>query len=66
MFKRMFLCLDACKRDWEGGCSPIIGLDGCFLKKKFEGELLVDLGRDGGDKNFLIAWACMKNESKFN
>ena len=45
---------------------PIIGLDGYFLKTEFKGKLLVALGRDGDDKNFPIAWACVKNESKCN
>ena len=66
VFKRMFVCLEACKRGWEGGCRPIIGPDGCFLKIKFKGELLVALGRDGDDRNFTIALACVKNESKCN
>ena len=66
VFKRMFVCLEACKRGWKGGCRPIIGLDGYFLKTEFKGKLLVALGRDGDDKNFPIAWACVKNESKCN
>ena len=63
VFTRMFVCLEGCK---SGGCRPIIGLDGYFLKTEFKGELLVALGRDGDDKNFPIAWACVKNESKCN
>ena len=27
VFKRMFVCLEAYKKGWKGGCRPIIGLD---------------------------------------
>ena len=37
-FERMFVCLDACKRGWKGGCRSIIGLDGYFLKTEFKSE----------------------------
>ena len=30
VFKRMFVCLDACKRGWKRGRWPIKGLDGFF------------------------------------
>ena len=33
VFRMMFVCLEACKRGWKGGCWPIIGLDDCLLKK---------------------------------
>ena len=32
VFRRMFICFDACKKGWRAGCRPLIGLDGCFLK----------------------------------
>ena len=38
-FKRMFVCLDACKRGWKGGCRPIIGLDGYFFKHNWNWEM---------------------------
>ena len=53
--RRTFVCLNACKKGWKAGCKPIIGLDGCFLKTKFKGELLVSLGRDENEQNFPIA-----------
>ncbi|XP_027166420.1 uncharacterized protein LOC113766425 [Coffea eugenioides] len=39
------------------GCRSIIGLDGCFLKGPFGGQLLAALGRDGNDNMFPIAIA---------
>ena len=50
----------------EVGCRHIKGLDGCFLRSKFNDELLVALGRDGNEQNFPITWACMKSETKLN
>ena len=41
-------------------------MDGCFLKTKFKGELFVALGRDWNEQMFLIAWACVKSETKSN
>ena len=64
IFKRIFVCWNAFKKGWKAGCRPIIGPDGCFLKTKFKGELLVALRRDGNEQNFLIAWACVKSETK--
>ncbi|CAL9754013.1 unnamed protein product [Musa acuminata subsp. burmannicoides] len=58
--------MDACRRGWKTACRPIIGLDGCFLKAKFEGELLVAIGRDAQEQNFPLAWACVNKETKVN
>ena len=49
VFRRMFVCLDACKRGWKAGCRPIIGLDGCFLKGVCKGQLIFAVGIDGND-----------------
>ena len=50
----------------KAGYRPIIGLDVCFLKTNFKGELWVALGRDGNEQNFPITWACVKSETKLN
>ncbi|PKI71858.1 hypothetical protein CRG98_007717 [Punica granatum] len=39
-FERLYICLEACKRGFQEGCRPIIGLDGCFLKGYYDGQLL--------------------------
>ena len=31
-FKRLYVCLDGCKKGFLAGCRPIIGLDACHLK----------------------------------
>ena len=66
MFKRKFVCLDACKKGWKVGCRLIIGLDRHVLKIEYKSELLVALGRVPDEKNFPLAWVLLKNESKCN
>ncbi|XP_050207728.1 uncharacterized protein LOC126657135 [Mercurialis annua] len=66
VFKRMFICFDACRRGWLAGCRPFIGLDGFFLKGVSKGILLSAVGKDGNDKMFPIAWAVVDKETKNN
>ena len=40
----------------------VFGIDGCFLKGPFGGQLLVAVGRDGNNQMFPIAWACVEVE----
>lgn len=61
-FERMYYCLHALKRGFLDGCRPIIGLDGCFLKGPFGGQLLSALGRDGNDNMLPIAFAVVEVE----
>ncbi|KAL5708733.1 hypothetical protein ACHQM5_019499 [Ranunculus cassubicifolius] len=63
-FKRMYVCLDAVKRNWIAGCRPILGLDGCFLKGFCKGQLLTVVGRDGNNNMFLVSWAVVESENK--
>ncbi|KAF6142140.1 hypothetical protein GIB67_037058, partial [Kingdonia uniflora] len=37
------------------GCRPVLGLDGCFLKGKYEGVCLSIIGLDGNNKLLTIA-----------
>ena len=39
-FKRMYVCLVACKKGFLAVCRPIIGLDGCHIKGLHQGHLL--------------------------
>ncbi|XP_027099718.2 uncharacterized protein [Coffea arabica] len=62
IFQRLYYCLHACKQGFLDGCRPIIGLDGCFLKTAFGGQLLSALGRDGNDNMVPIAIAVVEVE----
>ncbi|XP_017412869.1 uncharacterized protein LOC108324433 [Vigna angularis] len=63
IFQRFYACLKACKDNFIC-CRPIIGLDGCFLKSKYGGELLTAVGRDGNDQMLPIAYAIVEVENK--
>ncbi|KAK9269639.1 hypothetical protein L1049_001416 [Liquidambar formosana] len=43
---------------------PFIGLDGCFLKGCYGGQLLSAVGRDGNNQMFLVAIAVVEVETK--
>jgi len=57
------MCLKACK-DSMISCRPLIGLDGCFLKHKYGGELLTIVGRDANDQMVPIACVVVEVENK--
>ena len=45
-------------------CRPFIGVDGCHLKNKYGGQLLIAVGRDPNDQYLPIAFAMVETESK--
>ncbi|KAK5846007.1 hypothetical protein PVK06_002273 [Gossypium arboreum] len=60
--KRFYVYFEALKRGWKEGCKPILGLDGCFLKGPFKGELLAAVRRDGNNQMYPVAWAIVEGE----
>ncbi|XP_018435783.1 uncharacterized protein LOC108808082 [Raphanus sativus] len=60
VFKRFYVCFDILRRSWKETCMPLIGVDGCFLKSRMKGQLLVALGRDADNAIYPIAWAVIK------
>ncbi|XP_047160380.1 uncharacterized protein LOC124830649 [Vigna umbellata] len=59
IFNRIYVCLKAFKDNFVS-CRPIIGLDGCFLKGKYGGELLTAVGRDGNEQILPIAYVVVE------
>ena len=57
------MCLKASKDNFVS-CRPIIGLDGCFLKGKYGGELLSVVARDGNDQMIPLAYCVVEVENK--
>ncbi|XP_010495337.1 PREDICTED: uncharacterized protein LOC104772416 [Camelina sativa] len=55
VFKRFYVCFDALRRTWKQSCRPLIGVDGCFLKEKIKGQLLVALGKDADNAIYPMA-----------
>ena len=49
LFTLLYMSLDACKRGFLEGCRPLICLDGCHLKTKYGGIMLVVVGMDPND-----------------
>ncbi|XP_038683095.1 uncharacterized protein LOC119983503 [Tripterygium wilfordii] len=66
VFWRLYICLDALKRGFLEGCRPFIGLDGCFLKGVYGGQLLTAVAHDGNQGIFPIAWAVVNVENTEN
>ncbi|XP_016185103.1 uncharacterized protein LOC107626718 [Arachis ipaensis] len=64
LFDRLYISLDACKKGFKEGCRPLIGLDGCFLKGRYGGQLLSAMGQDANNHFYVIAYAVVPNECK--
>ncbi|XP_059461899.1 uncharacterized protein LOC132190869 [Corylus avellana] len=63
-FQRLYVSLAAMKKGFIEGCRPIIGVDGCFLKGAFKGQLLAAVSRDGNNNMYPIAFAVVEAETK--
>ena len=63
-FERIYICLDACKSGFAKYCRPIIGLDACFLKGDYGGQLMSAIGRDANNQIYPIAYAVVEAETK--
>ncbi|XP_029129899.1 uncharacterized protein LOC114916709 [Cajanus cajan] len=63
-FGRFFMCLEGCKKGFLAACRPFIGVDGCHLKTKYGGQLLVAIGRDPNDQYFPLAFVVVETETK--
>nr|KAJ0219221.1 hypothetical protein LSAT_V11C300130470 [Lactuca sativa] len=57
--KRLYVCFKGVE-----GCRQIIGIDGCFLKGIYKGELLAAVGRDANSNMFPLAWVVVTVENK--
>ncbi|KAL8510024.1 hypothetical protein ACS0TY_017017 [Phlomoides rotata] len=62
-FDRFYVCWNAMKRDFLSGCRPIVGVDGCFLKSKYGGNLLTTVGVDGNNNLFPVAYDVVDKEN---
>ena len=64
VFQRIYICFKACKTAFARTCRPLIGLDGCFLKGTYGGQLLSAVGKDGNNQMFPIAFAVVEAETR--
>jgi hypothetical protein len=63
-FGSFYFSFDGCKRGFINGCRPFIGVDGCHLKTKYGGQLLIAVGRDPNDCYFPLAFGVVETETK--
>ncbi|KAF7844335.1 uncharacterized protein G2W53_001240 [Senna tora] len=64
IFKRIFVCLTACREGFLKGCRPFFGLDGCHLKGPYGGVVLCAVSLNANNGLFPIAFAVAEVESK--
>ncbi|XP_042499902.1 uncharacterized protein LOC122078108 [Macadamia integrifolia] len=64
IFKKLFVCFDACKKGFLRGCRPFIGLDGYHLKGRYGGVLLNAISVNGNNGIFPIAHNVVEVECK--
>ncbi|XP_058763696.1 uncharacterized protein LOC131637121 [Vicia villosa] len=65
-FERIYICLDACKSGFATYYRPIIGLDACFLKGDYRGQLMSAVGRDANNQIYPIAYVVVEAETKYS
>nr|KYP39649.1 hypothetical protein KK1_039035 [Cajanus cajan] len=63
-FRSFYMCLEGCKSTFKKACCPLIGVDGCHLKTKYGGQLLIAVGRDLNDQYLPLAFAVVETETK--
>jgi len=50
------------KRGFLEGYIRILGIDGCFLKRLWNGQVLAVIGQDANNQMYLIAWGVTLRE----
>jgi len=63
IFSSFYTCFKACKDAFVVYC-PFIGLDDCFLKGKYGGELLTAVARDANNQMLPLAYAIVEVKNK--
>ncbi|XP_051149867.1 uncharacterized protein LOC127264402 [Andrographis paniculata] len=62
ILQRMYVCLKPLSDGFKVVCRPIIGLDGCFLKGLYKGQLLTATTMDENNNIYPIAMAFVEVE----
>jgi hypothetical protein len=44
-FQMMYISLAAMKNGFKDGCRPMTGIDACFLKRVYKGQLMASIGK---------------------
>jgi hypothetical protein len=59
-----YISLATMKNDFKDGCRPVIGLDACFFKGVYKGQLMAVIGRDANNNMYPISMAVVEAETK--
>lgn len=62
LFKRIYICLDACKKYWVASCRPIIGLDASHAKSFHKAQLIFVVGLDAKNSYYTIAYRVIERK----
>lgn len=63
-FSSFYFFLDGLKKGFTTSCRLFIGIDGCHLKTKFGGTLLIVVGRDQNEQYYPIAFGLRETKTK--
>jgi hypothetical protein len=63
-FQRLYVSLAAMKNGFKEGCRLVVGVDACFLKGHYKGQLMAAVGRDANNNMFLIAMTVVEAKTK--
>jgi len=59
-----YFCFDGCNKGFASACRLFVGLNGCHLKTKYGGQLLLVVGRDPKNQYFPLAFGVVETQSK--
>nr|GEW08007.1 putative NHL domain-containing protein [Tanacetum cinerariifolium] len=62
-FKRIYVCIGALKRGFKEGLRDLFGLDGCFIKGQYPGQLLTAVGINANHGIYPLAYAILETEN---
>jgi len=63
-FKRIYICLGALKRGFKLCGRDILGIDGCFIKGLYPGQILTAVGLDSNNSIYPVAYSIVESECK--
>ena len=63
IFKRIYICPAALKVGFKAGQRELLGLDGCFMKGPFPGQILTAVGLDSNNGIYPLAYAVVEAET---
>ncbi|GJT53648.1 receptor-like cytoplasmic kinase 176 [Tanacetum coccineum] len=66
MFRRIYVCLGALKRDFKEGGRELLGLDGAFMRGQYPGQMLTTVGVDANNGIYPIAYGIVESENQYS